>query len=39
MILGDNVEAEASPDAARLALFDALYARQTTPAVGRTASR
>ena len=39
MILGDKVEAEAAPDAARLALFDSLYARQMTPAVGRTASR
>jgi hypothetical protein len=39
MIQGDKVEAEAVPDTARLALFDALYSRQMTAAVGRTASR
>jgi para-nitrobenzyl esterase len=39
MILGDKVEAETAPDTARLALFDALYSRQMTTAVGRTASR
>jgi hypothetical protein len=39
MILGDKVEAEAAPDTARLALFDALYSRQMTAAVGHTASR
>jgi len=39
MILGDKVEPEPTVDAARLALFDSLYARQMTPAAGRTASR
>ena len=39
MILGDTVEVETAPDTARLALFDALYSRQMTAAVGRTASR
>jgi carboxylesterase type B len=40
MILGgDTVEPEATPDAARLALYDTLYALQMTPAAGRTASR
>jgi hypothetical protein len=32
-------ETEAAPDAAKLALFDSLYARQMAPAAGRTASR
>jgi hypothetical protein len=39
MILGDDVKSEPAVYSARLALYDQLYARQMTPAAGRTASR
>ena len=31
MILGDTVEVESAPDAARLALYDSLYTSQVAP--------
>jgi para-nitrobenzyl esterase len=39
MVLGDKVEPEPSVDTPRLSLYDSLYARQLSPAAGKTASR
>lgn len=38
MVLGDTVEPEGAPDAARLALYDSLFMKQIAPATGKTAS-